>query len=74
VDGLENFLLSEVSQGQKKSKVTCFLSYVEASLKIKCLYINIYGHICSDRKNKIVLLDLSEGTIGGRTEEDNVRE
>jgi hypothetical protein len=47
---------------------------VEASLKIKCLYINIYGHICSDRKNKIVLLDLSEGTIGGRTEEDNVRE
>jgi hypothetical protein len=26
---LENFMLSEVSQAQKKSKITCFLSYAE---------------------------------------------
>jgi hypothetical protein len=64
---LENLMLSEVSQAQK-SKVTYFPSYVEAHM---CIYR--YIHIYSERQNKIVLVSLSEGTMGGRKGKENVR-
>jgi hypothetical protein len=34
------------------------------------IYVSIYG----ERKNKIVLLSLSEGTTGGKRGKENIRE
>jgi hypothetical protein len=34
----------------------------------------IYMHIYSERENKTALVGLSEGTMGGRREKENVRE
>jgi hypothetical protein len=31
-------------------------------------------HVCSETENKIILVGLSEGTIGGKREKENLRE
>jgi hypothetical protein len=39
-----------------------------------CIYIHIHKYIVRERKNKIVLVALAEGTMGGRRGKENGRE
>jgi hypothetical protein len=73
--GLENIMLSKVSQVQKV-KGPMFSPYVEARPKVKCVYkyiydpLSIYLSIVREKK----LVSLSEGIMGGRRGKGNVRE
>jgi hypothetical protein len=81
---LENIMLDEMSQVQKSQRSPVFHYMWKLDLLVKCIYKYIYDHIYvyrdihihkyNERENKIVLVGLSKGTMGGRRGKEDVRE